>query len=307
MSFSIAGFFTKILAGLMAMLYLIGAPFAVKDKEPDVAPEDSLLTLNIVSDIHVETNNFYRKDVYVQELRNMEKYYNADALIMLGDNVMNGQLPEYLILNGLTDALSPADKRIMVCGNHDTGNMSGVFDKTYERYLHFHNTFSDVGEIDKGYFSTEINGYTFISLFSEDDSDDCPTISLAQYNFLKDTLDEKAVDGKPVFVLCHYPASWGDVTDNSSLNVRELIKQYDNIFYFYGHIHPSSVVTTKYTDSVYGFMLPRITECDEDTGETYDETGLGLRVYVTEDEVIVKTVNYYTAEEVAEQVISLVK
>ena len=291
------GFFVKALALLVAAFYLIGSPAAVTGGYRDEKPEGTLLAFNVISDTHIETNNKYRKNVYIRELRNMKEYSPADdALCMLGDNTMNSQLMEHLILNGLTDKLFPTGRRILVCGNHDSGNNGGSFKLKYNRYQNFYNWYNGGEEIDRGWFSTEINGYTFICLCSEEDTDFLEYVSREQYDWFCETLKEAAGKGKPVFVLNHYPETWMIVEGDDELDIQDELLKYDNVFYFNGHLHPGDLYTYKNSDSNYSFMLPRITECDEEDGETYDCTGLGLSVYVTGTEVIFRTINFYTAE-----------
>ncbi|MBQ7689359.1 MAG: metallophosphoesterase [Clostridia bacterium] len=298
----LSGFFVKFLAMLVSAFYLIGAPAAVADGETLTPPDDCNLSFHVISDVHMETNNLYRKNIYVRCLRNMQRYApDADALIMTGDNVMNGQALENAILYGLTARLSPAKILLPVCGNHDTGNLSGRFDETYARYVRYVNVFSGLPAVDKNYYSAEINGYTFLSLASEADTDFLGYMSDTQYQWFASSLAAAAEDGKPVFVLSHYPLSWWNVGEADTESLVDTVKQYRNVYILCGHLHPNYVIETQREESVWEFCLPRLTECDEDTGETYGGTGVGMSFSVTDTAVVIRTVNFYTGRILSER------
>ena len=83
----------------------------------------------------------------------------------------------------------------------------------------------------------------------------------------------------------------------------EILTGHKNVFYFCGHWHMPFLTIREEAESVYYINLPRVASCDEDTGETWDHTGLGVQVAVTDSEVILDGVNFYRCESEAEHVV----
>lgn len=301
--------FTKVLAVLMGFILLIGAPAANPEGWQNDLPEDTKLAFNVIADVHMETTNKYSRNVAVKIFRNMKEHSShKDALVMLGDNTMNGKYSENLFLYGLLADIKPADRYLAVCGNHDTGNLGdvynnvSVFKPALTRYLHFQSTFDT--DVRNGYFTKDVNGYTFIFLYSEADTDSAMYMSEEQLNWFEEQMDLATADGKPVFVVCHYPyADIEDMDDSTTYEndgyadrVEEILTSHKNVFYFCGHWHTPWITLREEAESVYFINMPRVTDCDEDDGETWYDTGLGVQVTVTGSEVILEGVNFYTCE-----------
>ena len=316
MNFTLFKPFTKILSFLVGLMLLINAPAADPEGWSNDLPEGTRLAFNAIADVHMETTNKYARNVTAKIFRNMEAHSNyRDALFLLGDNTMNGKYSENLFLYGLLANTRPAERYITVCGNHDTGNEGDVYGNisvytpALMRFLHFHSAFDE--DIRKGYFTTQVNGYTFISLFSEADTSGCMHMSETQLEWFAEQMDLATADGKPVFVMCHYPyediidndESTGYSTDDTADRVKEILTSHKNVFYFCGHWHMPFLTIREEAESVYYINLPRVASCDEDTGETWEHTGLGVQVAVTDSEVILDGVNFYRCESEAEHVV----
>lgn len=259
---------------------------SVKDKE------NISLNFSVLSDAHIEGNNpetykNFTKILY--DVKNTDT--KNDALVMLGDNTMNGQHIESIFFYGLEKVISPADKIINVMGNHDTGNGNDVYDECLSKFIGYNNAFFDA-DIDKPYFYDIVNGYYFITLGSEEDGVDYCHMSLTQYEWLEDLLNEAAYQGKPVFVFNHHPYYLIDCEKS----VSTLLNSYDDIFYFYGHTHWPINNYDTFTDhgNYVSVNLPRCTDILTDDGdETDDYSGVGLQVEVYEDEVVLRMRNFY--------------
>ena len=284
----------RMLAGLLGVFMLIGAPSkAVPDGDLPQAPENCRLAVNIISDVHMEGNNNYRRGVYEQILRNMKEYAPADAMAALGDNVMNGFFFESVFFYGLTKTIDPADRYIVVAGNHDTGNGAGDFEKMTQWYLDFYNAYNADAPIEKVYYLTHVNGYAFIVLGSEEDTSSLGRYSKEQMDWLEQTLAREYEPGKPVFILSHYP--YDHSTSENDRRLREICSRYENIFFFSGHLHRAGVSVTQPWDGFTAVNLPRVTECDEEDGDTRYYTGWGVRLFVTDGEVILHVSDFYRA------------
>ena len=296
--------FIRMLAGLCGVFLLIGMPLkATPDGDLPAAPEDCRLSVNIISDVHMEGNNKYSRGVHVQILRNMKAYAPADAMVTLGDNVMNGFYFESVDFYGLTKAVDPAERYIIVSGNHDTGNGAGEFEKMQQWYLDFYNAYSADEPTQKVYYCTRVNGYVFIVLGSEEDTSHRGSYSAEQMDWLEATLAAEYEPGKPVFILSHFP--YDRSTPENNARLREICAEYDNIFYFSGHLHRSDVSVTYPWDGFTAVNLPRVTECDEDDGATKRYTGWGVRLYVTDTRVVLHVSDFYRAQNVRTYTFSL--
>lgn len=291
--FNVTSVFTRFLAMFFAVVFLIGAPSALKTGDKVEKPADCVLELNVVSDIHMETNNNYRKNVYVQELRNMAAFTpGADALVMCGDNTMNGFLTEYYILEGLTARLLPGAVTLPVCGNHDVGNGNNDFYSLRSRFISQYNAYHTDGTISELWYAREVNGCTFIALGLDTNSDDDIEFSEAQIRWFAAQMERAAAAGKPVIVSGHYPFSYLDG------EIQNAIRSARNVYYFSGHLHRHGISVRRIDDrdDLWNFNLPRVTECDEDDGDTYSYTGLGINLQITDTAVTVNTYNFYTAK-----------
>lgn len=283
----------RTLSAMIALIFFIGAPSAVPNGTKTETPEDTELQFSVISDIHMETNNRYSRGVYLQIIRNMKAYSDArDALVMLGDNTMNGQLLENLILYGLTSRIDPANVYVPVAGNHDTGNNSGNFDNLYKRYVNFRNAFG-AQSTDKIYYSTKVNGYTFICLASEQDTSSIGYYSDEQIEWLEATLAAEYEEGKPIFIFSHYPPNWAE--DDKVQKLYSIFSGYDNLFYFSGHLHRPGISFSDF-GGMAAINLPRVTECSEDDGQTQVYTGWGVEVKVTTSSVIINQYDFYRAK-----------
>ena len=294
----------RIIASVVAILMLIGAPAAVSDGTTLGQGEDIRLRVNVISDIHMETNNTFRKNLYVRELKNMAKYLpDTDILLTCGDNTMNGFITEYPILNGLTASLLPNTLCLPVCGNHDVGNGEGDFQELKTRFIRQYNAFHPHEPIDRMYYAREINGYRFILLADCEKVGDCKTAPTELVEWFGEQLDQAEQTGKPVFVGCHYPSSYLDQ------DLRDLIAAHHNVFYFSGHLHRHSVDARRIVygrDDLWDFNLPRVTEYNESNNTTTNYTGLGVNVSVTDTAVTINVYNYYTAKLVDSKTIPIV-
>ena len=161
--------FTKVLAVLMGFILLIGAPAANPEGWQNDLPDDTKLAFNVIADVHMETTNKYSRNVAVKIFRNMKEHSNhKDALVMLGDNTMNGKYSENLFLYGLLADIKPADRYLAVCGNHDTGNLGDVYNNVSVFISEFFNLHQSVSSTKylmlPNYFRIFLN--TFFGCFS---------------------------------------------------------------------------------------------------------------------------------------------
>lgn len=290
-------FFKKILAVMITLIMFIGVKPNGKEAHTVLDEDTCKLCITVLSDVHVEGNNLARYNSYCTMLKDAaNNSFGSDVALFLGDNTMNGQCIETLLFYGAQTVAKPADMVITCCGNHDVGNGEGNYDKLWEQYKGMNNAVFDAGIGDDHWYYRVVDGYYFIVLNPEDLCVYEMPISDAQYKFLDDTLALATKDGKPAFVLCHYPTS--DVDEDWGDRVEEILKKYNNVFWIAGHTHMPIIEGWTF-DNEYGYNevnLPRCTSLAGDDNEIYEDTGYGVQLEVYEDEVVGRVRNYYWGE-----------
>ena len=291
--------FLKLVGFLLSVVLLFTAPAqsasAIQAKEPNAK-----LQFAVVADVHMETYTLFRFSGFAKTLQDMgTAKARQDALVLVGDNTMNGQPTEYIMLYGLLSRYNRAANTLVAMGNHDLNRGAYATPDAIAR----HNLFlrSYTGTVNgKPYYSKEINGYTFIVLGDEDPQEDTTAvISQAQLDWLAETLENTSA-GKPVFIFLHqslnhtFAWSWGGVGEQSEA-IREIIEQHPNVFFFNGHLHTARQV--KQIDGVTYVNLPTLL--------SGGENGIGFQVEAYENKVLLRARNYITGEWLEDCEISL--
>ena len=268
----------RALAAIVTVFMVLITGFSDTEVK-DPKKEDILLNFNVLSDCHIESNNYKTYSVFTKILENINRDEDSDATVFLGDNTMNGQIIEELVFFG---ALNKADLNgdvLVAPGNHDFSNCEGDYNKYLKRFLGFSNAFMDY-KITTPYFYRVVDGYYFIVVSSEDITWEYLAISEAQYEWLEGVIAEAKQSGKPVFVFSHFPVN---EVKNGDDRLSEILNDCDNLLYFYGHTHYWLDENTAWNyNGVNCINIPKTTESTD-----YD-CGVGAYVEVREDEVVVK-------------------
>lgn len=268
------------------------------------------MTAVIISDVHMETNNYDRfrtEGKAFAGIASANKY--PDALIMCGDNTMNGQTTEINLLYGFLqrNKLLTETQLIMAQGNHDFGNSDSAqdYEKLSARAISNYNRFTG-RNIDKVYYSTDVNGYKVLVLASEKNMENTISyVSEEQVEWLRAELD--SADGKPVIVVNHNliygtnsPQSYWSFnrTENGEL-IKAAMEGYDGkVLYFCGHSHFGlSDSTIKTIKNVSYINMPLFSEgayyADNDDG---DEAGIGCVLSMYDDSIELSFNSFITGE-----------
>ncbi|MCR5041524.1 MAG: metallophosphoesterase [Clostridia bacterium] len=295
----------RVTAALLTMLMLL---FAGKGpgKEYDVDdPENCALNFSVLSDSHIEGNNFNRYKVFVGSLRDLEnKKTPNDAVVFLGDNTMNCQNIENMLFHGAASAILGDEAVFSVVGNHDIGNADGDgnHEKLQNRWYDYTESFFG-RDLDKPYYYDVVNGFYFIVLGMEKQFVHEMYMSDEQYSWLEGVLAEAAESGKPAFVFSHYPADYmidedGEETDRL-INILAAYNEEHDVFYFCGHTHMPLFLFWSFHDDE-GFpeiYLPRLTDLSgENDNEIFSRSGIGVEVEVYDGSVYVRGRNFYAGE-----------
>lgn len=306
----------RLIAYVLAAIFSFLSPVIGDiDMENKVLDSETVkLNFATIADVHVE-NDIARAGLFGLGLDDMQNSGNSfDALVMCGDNTNHGYRTEYEALENLFSDYTPAKQILIATGNHDTWTRGEAGDEYPAIFCEYASKFSGL-EITKPYYSTNLNGYSFIFLASEADGTSA-YFSPEQLSWLRAEMDKATADGLPVFVITHWPFNGthglpytfeydkdapddeGGMGDQSAA-VDEILKAYKNVFMISGHIH--SGLTNDLTDDICGFSsvendgsfhsinLPSYNLAFT-KGNVFN--GMGFQVEVYEKEVVFRARNF---------------
>ena len=259
---------SKLLVVVMTALSLI-SPNKTESKISD-KKENCRASFAAISDLHLK-DNFIRQGMLELGLYDMSQATDRlDAVIFNGDITESSYDEMWSCFERAVKKYDIADETIMVLGNHDTRghdlkdeNGELVLDEdgdTIDDPEGVRKTFVEYNkkvsgrDIDKVYYSTDINGYPAIVLGSEG-SGTAAVVSQEQVDWFALEMEKASQSGKPIFVFFHQPFNgthglpytWecdkseddpqkGGIGDRSD-DILEIVKKYKNVFYVSGHIH----------------------------------------------------------------------
>ena len=259
-------FVTVVLSFLNIFTFPFFGFYAGEDNYEVKNEEEILLNFAAISDIHM-TDEFARMQVLKCGLWDMDHAASKlDALVLAGDLTDHGTVEQYENLAKAFEPYNPAGEIIMAVGNHDTWtDDDDRYEPAQENFVKYSKEITG-RELTDCYFTTEINGYTFIVMASEGTSTSA-YISDTQLQWLREEMDKAAEKELPIFVISHWPVAeshglpetWGndepERLDGSfgdqNEQVEAIIKDYENVFFITGHLH-NGFVNDSQTD-VYGY------------------------------------------------------
>ena len=287
----LTGIFTKLVGLVVSLALFFTLPPPCGQSFTQQSGETLRLQLSVLSDVHTESYTYHRFRTFAAVLRDIARAQTpSDALVLLGDNTMNGQPTEYIMLYSLLSRYNRAKDLIVAMGNHDMNRGSYTPEDAIARHNLFYQSYTGRAN-DKPYYSVELKGYHMIVLGDELPLEDTrATISQAQLDWLAAEMALAGASGKPIFVFCHQPLNhtfprwgWGGLGEQSEA-VRAILTQYENVFFFSGHLHTEPLVLTYNGngDGVTYVNLPASTALDSNDGvgfqvEVYD-SGVQLRL-----------------------------
>ncbi len=247
----------------------------------------------LYADTHIRNTAFsgYFFDCGFEDINNSEEEF--DALVIAGDITEFGDLESYDIVWESIEKADCVDNVLLATGNHD---IRLAYEKMTTLIMDKESEYINT-EIEKAYYSYDVNGYTFIVMGSDEWQLEKAIISDEQLSFLDSELQRATQDGKPAFVICHQPLKdthglpevWknGDLGEQSD-EVKEILLKYKNVFFITGHLHDGvyekSLEIFDEENGVYSINLPAYGR-ENDYGK-YLQNGLGVYMEVYEDEVV---------------------
>ncbi len=248
----IKGFLSVVLTVLNVFSWCIFGNFTAETKP---LYDDCRLNFATFSDVHM-TEEKARADILRFGLQDMQEFDSQlDLVVATGDLTDHGEPEEWAMLERAFADYTPAKNIILAQGNHDTWTSDDDYALSKKLFIDYNKKIAD-RTINNVYYSTKVNGYTFIVLGSESDHT-YATFSDTQINWLKNEMKKAAKDDLPIFVISHWPINeshglpetWGDdepmpddggIGDKSA-EVEAILKSYDNVFLISGHIHAGFV------------------------------------------------------------------
>ena len=242
---------------------------------------------------------------------------DLDAFIIAGDTAENGMPHEFGRVADLIKDFSVSNY-IICTGNHDIRLRS--FEESTANFLGFMNGLNtEENARDSVYYKTMVGDYTFLVMGSEESRFEDAFISNAQLQWLNIELKNASKEGKPVFVICHYPlaeghglpSTWGSANSGAgdeslptyarkdsydmtgcigdqTNEVYDILTKYENVFFITGHLHTGfgkfTYETLSVENNVQGVNVPSVGIDNKDG--VYNNPGTGLFVEVTDSQVI---------------------
>lgn len=189
----------------LIMTFVIAAVFNIYPPTYEPLYKDTDLSFAVISDVHMEGNNNDRFKQFPKILMDISgAQHRNDALVLLGDNTMNGQFIEHSFLFMQLKLFCNARNILEAMGNHEIFTAENGYDRGSAKFKFFAGLLAGK-KLDKTYYSKVINGYSFIVLGSEADKGIQAYISPEQLEWLDARLTEADASGKPAFVFCHFP------------------------------------------------------------------------------------------------------
>lgn len=292
---------TKLI-GFMISLVCTIVPFVNYEAKNS---EDILLNVALIADTHIDERLPLGKAMLASGLSDMERNATKnDAVVVAGDLTNYGDEASVKAFYDVMKKYCKTGKWVVAPGNHDIGHVEDFTHAQARQWLiDYYNEYTD-SETDKIYYSTQVKGYTFIVLCdeSEDNWDSCDIYD-EQIAFLDAELAKATENGKPAFVVCHWPLEGTNGQDiiyedsgldgEYSLKVQQTLEKYDNVFLISGHMHAG--INGTLVKELFGFScVETINGVNYINLPTYDLVnrygipwnGMGMQMEVYEDEVI---------------------
>lgn len=265
--------------------------------------KDSMLTsFTVISDVHLEGNNSEKHQMTGEAIVDISgAEVLSKALVMLGDNTMNGQTMEQSMLYGLLRKYNKVENVLMAAGNHElcpSKYNNGDAEKLKKRFVDYNNAFLD-NKIENTYHYSVIDGYYYIVLGSEGDAGVQQLISDSQLQWLKGVLEQAKSSGKPVFLFNHNPSEnaftdvWpeGHIGEKNDELMAILADYGEKIFFFTGHLHMGIFEDGRNVvekDNISFISVPSFGSVNDVGDADVQDTGLGMQVEVYPENIPIR-------------------
>ncbi len=261
---------TQFFSYVMLVVYTVISTFTAQYVPYRQAENDVNLTVAMMSDTHIDAKELLVQNNFRMGLRNLKRINNLDAVLFNGDLTNYGDEKSLKLFYDIVGKSLSPEKVIVSYGNHDIGHthdLGMTSEDARAVALKYYNDFKGTN-YEKIYYSTEVNGYKFITICDEGEHWDECTVTDAQLDFLDRELAEGTQGGKPVFVTCHWPMDGKNGEDTVSFHqdgtyadendvdgcedkIKAVLEKYDNVFWISGHMHKG--LDGKFNETKLGF------------------------------------------------------
>lgn len=310
--------FANLGAFLMAII-MTWIPYAgIELPVIDDKKEGSLMTAELISDPHVEMTEYLRPEFLKAGFRNMKYAKNdIDLMVVAGDITNYADEPSLAYYYEIIKEHSPVPV-ITAAGNHDIGHVGDrdvtniTREEALANFIRYSNEYYGTNH-EHNYYSMDVEGYKFIVLGDEVINGghwDAMDMTAEQIAFLDSELAEATKEGKPAFVICHWPVDgingqeiiYPDSAVDLSVNdIKTVMEKYKNVFYISGHMHGG--IRCTWVGEKYDMPI-----VEQVNGVTYVslptfgivnmygllQAGTGMQMEVYEDEIIFRPRNFIT-------------
>lgn len=288
-------FFYKLVAALLS--FFVYFPYTAIPEYPVQKKKNLRTSFTILSDVHLESNNPQRFKWFAEGLRDIDKAdTQSRALVFLGDNTMNGNIPETIFFFGLLKRWSHTENIFIAAGNHDLCSKNQSYDEyaVHEKRLIEANNIFLKNKLENLFYAADLDGYRLIFLSSDHDAGCDRFLSEEQFSFLEAELQNAEKTDKPLFIFSHWPAEHGETAEQTK-RLEDLLHKYDNkIFFFSGHLH-KGISQTDYGDGENGNIMrinvPAFGAENWGSEDMLTGTGMGYNVQVYDDEIVIRVRN----------------
>ncbi len=299
-----AGVFSKLMAVVLSMMISSGSMAAAPATDDLIKATDAenvKVMVEVLADTQINSfnSNHHYFDLAMQDYQNAED--KLDGLLILGDITENSLEVEWEMAASALESAGFKDTLLLTTGNHDV--RLRTMEQVRERFFGLQNKFTPI-DTDTLYYSYEINGYTFISMGTDEIVMEEAVLSDAQLKWLDETMSKATEDGKPVFVMIHQvlkgmhglPETWGGGTNKNAGTIGaqsdaflEILNKYENVFLLTGHLHTGfGNLTYEFAGDngkINCFNFPGLGKDSQDGILGY---GQGAILEVYEDQVIIR-------------------
>ena len=274
-------FLKKIAAFIMTAAMLVG--FGPNFTSYYTPKDEDACTLKfaVLAAPKLEGNNLETYGNYDKVLKGVgHTFPKNDALVLIGDNTMNGQDIESMLSYGHSSLVHPAKNIFPSVGSFDIHNDPELLT---QRFIEYGNSFCDLG-IDKPYYCKVLNGCYFIFLAPELNTAYSADITMSdeQYEFVVSKLAEAEEKDAFTFIFanCLLP---GISTQSEPGALMNAIKNKDKVVVMDFFISRDVGWWTFHDyDGVHTVNLPKCSE------RMVSGDGIGAEVEVYPDKVLVR-------------------
>lgn len=274
-------FLKKIAAFIMtaAMIFGFGPNFSPVYEAMN--EDECTLKFAVLAAPKLEGNNLETYGNYDKVLKGVgHTFPKNDALVLIGDNTMNGQDIESMLSYGHSSLVHPAKNIFPSVGSFDIHNDPELLT---QRFIEYGNSFCDLG-IDKPYYCKVLNGCYFIFLAPELNTAYSADITMSdeQYEFVVSKLAQAEEKDAFTFIFanCLLP---GISTQSEPGALMNAIKNKDKVVVMDFFISRDVGWWTFHDyDGVHTVNLPKCSE------RMVSGDGIGAEVEVYPDKVLVR-------------------